>query len=229
MNYISRKYTPIVQFGKNSTTTMELTLPEKKEAIFTYIAKNNDNFLKQAKWNLQLSRDITRNSLDPLELTSDVIFSICTKLDTSIGIEKYYKILDASLLYNFVTQAIYTNATSKTAPFLYHKLTIKSRISFADNKHFHKLTIEERDDTQDPVVDHIWEYLNSERIKERFGYQWKYYVDIFKEYLEEPKCSYTTLSKKYNIPRPTLAANIMTLKRAIREDININFKHEKIT
>ena len=215
-----------------------MTLEEKQQEIFKDIALHNKEFIRQAS--IKIDKRYAPNPLDPLELVSDVIYSIAIKLDNKENINRYYKMVKEDMLFNYICKAIDTNCKFKNAPFLRNKLRIINRIPIVgDNaqrtqsnvrnwnlENYNNEIEDEQIEKQEALIDDIYLLMEPSAARELLGKHWKYYVTIFREYIQDSKTSYTTLSQKYNIPRPTLAKNILTIKNAIRNEIEKNYENK---
>jgi len=198
-----------------------MTLEEKQQEIFNDIALHNQEFIRQAT--IKIDKRYAPNPLDPLELVSDVIYSIAIKLNNKENINRYYKMVKEDMLFNYICKAIDTNCKFKNAPFLRNKLILLNRTNIND-KTFS--VDEDYDDEeqeqiseQEALIDRVYFLMEPSEARRLLGRHWKYYTTIFREYIQDPKTSYTTLANKYNIPRPTLAKNILTIKNAIKNEI----------
>jgi len=197
-----------------------MNLNKKKNIILEEIATYNPEFLRQAKF--KIDKSVAPEKLDYLELVCDVLFSIINKLDTNEQIDKYWAIHKEGTLFNYLIKAIDTNAKRKNAPFLRKKLKIKNRyIHNEEIKYKHTLYPE-----PEPVSDQaqfILECLETPKAPLLFGEHWKYYTQLFKEYINNPSTTYQSLADKYNIPKPTISLHIQDLKKILRKEYYENF------
>ncbi|HPI82554.1 MAG TPA: hypothetical protein PK122_04990, partial [Candidatus Paceibacterota bacterium] len=53
--------------------------------------------------------------------------------------------------------------------------------------------------------------------KEIFGDRWKLFKTLIEEYVENPKCTYAELSKKYGIPLGSVSWTFTLMKTKIKE------------
>ena len=197
-----------------------MTYLAKKQFVLDYIAQHNDELVRQAKY--KIDKRYANAESDHRELVSDVIYSIIKKLDSRRNLDRYYNLAEEDKLFNYMAKAVDTNCKRLNAPFLRNKLKVRNRIIFSDA--FMEVEISENGEPNKELVNYIYSLLGKDKAPKLFGPQWKYFVQIFTEYINEPKCSYQTLADRYDIPKPTIAANIMHLKKIIRKDVQKNFK-----
>jgi len=172
---------------------------------------------------MKIDRRYATEHLDYLELVSDVIYSIISKLDNDTYVNKYYEMLQNNGLFLYIVKAINTNAKFKRAPFLQKKLKQKNRISYIDN-----VCLNENDkaytDQEEEVLDEVISCLTPENAKQLFGKQWKYYSTIFHEYYFNTKTTYQSLSEKYRIPKSSISRDLVQAKNIII----IHLENEKL-
>lgn len=188
-----------------------MTTNQKKTIIFKDINSHYDEFLRQSY--MKVDKRYANQPNDHIELVSDVIHSIVCKFEDKDQLERFYEMSVNSMLFNFIVKAINTNAKSLNAPFLRNKLKLRNRIQFDEN--LYKDTYERTE--WDDIVDDIYESFEPPNAERIYGPDWKYYITIFKEYVEDKKCSYERLSRKYNIPKSSIARDINTMKIKVRK------------
>ena len=187
---------------------------KKREAILEYIAKHNEEFLRQAK--IKINWKFATSKIDNVALVSDIIFTIVNKLDDVTNVNRYFDMIKDNMLFNYICKAISINGKFLTSPFIQDKLKQRNRIVILqDYEYFKEEENDEEYEFENEVLTRIFELLEPENAKALLGERWQYFVTIFKEYYNTPRATYESLAKKYDIPKPTIALNIMTIKKAI--------------
>jgi len=194
----------------------------RKTKILEVISYKYTEFIRQATF--KINKFIANSSTDPNELVSDVVFSVINKLDDEFYLNKFYKMAEENKLHLYILKGIDSNCRYLNAPFLRSKLKLRNRVIYKDNYYYDKDDEIYTETEEDLLVDYIYTLLSPEKAPEVFGKYHKYYSTIFLEYISEPKISYQTLANKYDIPKPTLASDIMKIKIKIKNYINENYK-----
>jgi len=192
-----------------------MKLNQKKKAIFDDITFHYDEFLRQS--HIKVDKRFANEPTDHIELVSEVLLSIVDKFDDPEQVDRYYEMVQQNMLFNYIVKSINTNTKSLNAPFLREKLRIRNRTVVSDN-----LYVEPGKKSEwDLIVDRIYETFEPEAAKRIYGEDWKYYTTIFKEYVENKKCSYEKLSRKYHIPKSNIYRDISEVKRKIRKYLEL--------
>ena len=190
--------------------------PEKQDYILEDMAKNYNEFLKQAKYKLIKQRSIV--STDAYrELVSDITFSIIEKFTNVNHLNRFYEMAKANKLKLFIFKAIDSNTRFYSAPFLRKKMKEINRISYVD--HFDNAIAETEPDEDEERINAILDALEPEHAKAILGEQWEYYVIIFKEYIYN-KTTYKKIASKYGIPQSGIYFHIRWMKERIRESLS---------
>jgi hypothetical protein len=177
---------------------------EQAQIVMDYLGASYNNFLLQAENSLKKHRNYTDSG--PMELLSEVSFSIINKLDSSIHIEKFFSMVQSGKLSHFINKAIYTNSSSVQSPYLYKP---KNRIPFND-----ELEVEDKETrTLDPEqeallikIDYILDH--EEEAKRIFGKKnYRYYLKLINIYRQQPPeglktgvpSCYSKIEREYNL------------------------------
>jgi GMP synthase PP-ATPase subunit len=200
-----------------------MTNKDKREFIYSDITKNYNEFIRQSKIKLDYRFAPERDS--HIELVSDVLFSILDKLDKREDLDRYYEMAVDNTLFNYICKAINTNCKSLNAPFLYNRLKTINRYVYYEE--FTDVPLEDEDDVEvdyRKIAELILESFEPPLAKKIYGAEWRLYVKIYRDYIEDNKATYGSIAKKYNIPYGSLARNMAVMKQKIKKYL----KDEKI-
>jgi hypothetical protein len=202
-----------------------MTNLEKRDQILQEIAKNNSEFIRQAK--LKINKKIAPDPSDPLELVSDVIYSIVVRLDNTKDLNKFYRITKEGQIGNYIFKAIDRNARYLNTPFGRKKLVVLNRIEIHENM---AIEADEEDEDQDLIkrASYIKSLFDSKEGKEIFGDRWKLFKILITEYTATPDCTYQKLSDKYNIPLGSVSWMFGILKTKIQERLKNDKKWQSL-
>jgi hypothetical protein len=199
---------------------MENSYESKTKHVLDNLADNYDIFLDQAR--IKLNKHSRLCSQDAYkELGADVIFSIVQKLDSSSNIDFYFSMINEDKLKLYTLKAISTNTSFYSAPFLRQKIQDNNKLLYIDNIVNEDEDFKERENKeniQDLLVSNVKQYLELPKAKELFGEDWHYYTNLFKEYINT-ESSYSSLSKKYSIPKSSIAFHIRYVKSILRTEL----------
>lgn len=193
-----------------------MTIEEKTSTILNDIAKHNKTFISQAKW--KLNKRIANGPTDHIELVSDVIFSIIKKLDDPASVDRFYVMAINNKLYVYILKGIDSNCKFLNAPYLRHKIKLMNRIPLRDD-HLYE------DDEDEELMEraaYIKSLLEPHNAKLIFGDEWKLFITLLTDYIENPHFTYKDLSTKYNIPLGSISWTMKVLKTKLLKAI-----HEK--
>jgi len=127
--------------------------------------------------------------------------------------------------------ALNDESSLKDGPWIHTSSTYQKRLDDYKNK----IIIEPTDDDGEKELSLINDTLIALEIRKMlelpiapklFGEDWKYYTQLFKEYVSTD-CSYKSLSIKYNIPKSSIAFHIRRTKDIIRNELEKN-NHKRI-
>lgn len=191
---------------------------EKVEAILSDMSTNYLEFCRQAKIKLYKHAKLCDNN-SYKELVSDVLFSVISKLNTTENINKFYKMTEKNKLKLYILKGISTNTSFFSAPFLRKKLQESKRLIFYDNIEYYEEEFDEiTEQEEENIINLINSFLEKPKAPELFGEDWKYYTNLFKEYIHT-KSTYASLGQKYSIPVSSIAFHIRYVKTKIREEL----------
>lgn len=196
-----------------------LTNEDKIAYILNDLAKNYQEFLKQATFKLKKQSKILNPDKDASELVSDVTFSVIDKLKTIESIDRFHYMAWQNTLKLYILKAIDCNTRFYSSPFLRGKLKIHNRTQYDDIKDYvddtNDIEVEElrKEWTVNIILDML-EQPNAERI---FGEQWWYFTEIFKEYIFND-VSYKDIAIKYSIPVSSISYHLRLCKDLIRAE-----------
>jgi len=187
------------------------------------IAKNNSEFIRQAK--IKINKKIAPDPSDPLELVSDVIYSIIIRLDNSKDLNKFYRITKEGMLFNYITKGIDRNARFYNSPFGRKKLLIVNRIAIHDN-----VSIEEEEDDEEIIerANYLKNLFDAKEGKQIFGDRWKLFKILITEYTGTPDCTYQKLADKYNIPLGSVSWMFTMMKSKIKDRLKDDKKWQSL-
>lgn len=194
---------------------MNQKLIDKRNYVLNNMAIHNDEFLRQAR--IKINRYIYRDPSDPDELVSDVLFSIIKKLNCSKEINRFHQMAQDDMLFNYITKAIDRNARYLNTPFGRKKLTLLNRTSINEILYLPEEAPEELHEDVIAKAEYIKSLFEPKNAKEIFGDRWKLFKTLIEEYVENPKCTYAELSKKYGIPLGSVSWTFTLMKTKIRE------------
>ena len=179
--------------------------------------------------------------LNPDELLSDVIYSIVSKLDDETKLKRFHVMAVENKLRLYIFKSIDINCRSFKAPYLQSKIN-KKRIAFYnrdDMSHIGSIDLEHEPMDSDTkklsemslekqhLVKEVYKLLEPGPAKELFGPHWKYFVQIFHDYMDNPKGTYKSISLKYNIPLSSIQNHLQIVYKKIRN--KIDEKNKQIT
>lgn len=187
---------------------------DKIKVILDDIANNYEEFQKQAKEKLKKQTSILNPNDNYRELISDVMFSIVDNLKTVKEINKYYNMCKQNKLRLYIFKAIDINTKHATSPFLRKKLKEYNRCELVENYYFEEIF---NDDGF--LFYYIMAMLEYPYAKKVLGEDWKYYSELFKEYINDIDSSYASIEKKYGLPSSTLHREINYVKDKIKAEL----------
>jgi len=206
-----------------------MTKTNKIQFILNYIGKYYSEFEKQARVKLYKRRHLLSTDTDYLELVSDVIFTIVDKLDNVTYVNKFYTLCLQDELKLYIFKSIDRNCSSFTAPFLYNKLklTKQNELNYDIQSDYKNLDsdqlkwVEYDDETKDKV-NRLYEMLEYPKARELFGEHWKYFANLFLEYIDDKSTTYKSLSIKYDVPISSIGSHIKLVKDKLLNEYNKN-------
>lgn len=203
-----------------------------QKRILDDIALNLKDFEEQAKIKLFKRSHLLNTKTDHLELISDIIDSIVNKFDNEITLRRFYYMAIHDKLRLYIFKAIDTNCSSYSAPFLQKKLKNKKIYPLIENLNIQDEGYDGMDSDQIKyyelpeekrlIVDKVYLMLEPVRAKELFGDHWKYFANLFLEYIDDPKATYRSIGKKYDVPATSIGSHIQIVKNKIKKELDEN-------
>jgi hypothetical protein len=200
---------------------------EKINAILENIAFNYNEFQKQAKNKLKKQSKIVNPTEDYRDLVCDVVYSIIDNLKTLKEINRFYKMYKENKLKLYIFKAIDINTRYATSPFLRKKISEYKRFVVLDNINYNTNNFEEIYEDNGFLFYYIMSLIEPPYAKKILGEDWRYYSDLFKEYINDVDSTYVSIEKKYNLPSSTLYRDINYVKNKIKEELTKNKKYLK--
>jgi hypothetical protein len=192
---------------------------DKKNIILAEINHFYPLFLKKAEQ--IIDKKIAPEPQDPMELTSEVFFSILNKMDSSIYIDRIYNMIENQNFYSYLNRSIFLNARSKRAPFLFEKLKLRNRIILVEGIN-HKPDIE-YDDSNDELLLFIDTLLSPPKAIQVFGPHWKYYVNLLDDYCKDPDATHESIAKSYGLHKSSISYSFKQLRKIIQNEVAQNY------
>ena len=215
----------------------KMTKDEKVKYILTNIGNDYLEFRKQTKHKLKVYKNILniKRDFNPDDLLSDVIFSVIKKLDDDTQRDRFYLMAKDNKLRLYIFKSIDVNCSSFKAPFLQSKINRK-RIAFYSKDDMSKYEgiedpnhksvdsdtkkLLEMPDEKQLLIKRVYKLMEPEAAKELFGPHWKYFVQIFNDYMDNPKGTYKSISLKYNVPLSSIQNHLQVVYKKIRDKLN---------
>lgn len=192
---------------------------DKKNIILAEINHFYPLFLKKAEQ--IIDRKIAPEPQDPMELTSEVFFSILNKMDSSIYIDRIYNMIENQNFYSYLNRSIFLNARSKRAPFLFEKLKLRNRIIFCPEINPEPDTGYE--DTNGELITFIESLLVPPKSVQVFGPHWKYYVNLLDDYCKDPDATHESIAKSYGLHKSSISYSFKQLRKIIQNEVAQNY------
>jgi hypothetical protein len=197
-----------------------MTYPEKRTEVLNIIAGNYEFFISKAKMGLTSVKPYIKlrsYDEDAREIVSDIVYSICLRMNTSDGIQKFW--LKKKNLVPYVLKSIWIQTHYLKGPFWQAKIKQQNRYDLPEWVNIMEDEEEEYENKYLELQPKLRELLQPKELLRFAGPQWSYFLSIWREKVLD-KRTYRYLSKKYDIPLGSIYADIKLFQNKLKEELS---------
>lgn len=204
----------------------------KEQFIINNIGDYYKEFENNAKaiYKQKIENNIVINQNDHYELLGNIIFSILERIKDEKQLDHFYIMAKEDKLCSYIRRSIYINCFSLKAPFLFNKKRfiydnnlnsglMDQKSMDSDTRKLNNMT-----DKQQELIKQVYKCLEPENAKRLFGTHWKYFVVLFRDYMNNPKGTYKKIALNYGVPMSSIQNHLQMVYKKIRNEIKINKK-----
>lgn len=190
---------------------------EKKYIILQDIVNHYEDL--QSQCFIKIKSYHIFNNLDPDELLSDILYNFLEKLENPIFIDRMYDIFATGKLINFLGKAIDIQARYVKAPFLQKVVKKFNETEFLEI-YYNKVDVDDVEEDMEikkeiTLLQEINKTIGQIDKQKLLGEYTFYYVQLFRDYIQDPKTTYKDLSEKYKISLATINRDMLYIKKCI--------------